>query len=151
MAYNKDQFRELINSILLEANLHSEAAVELLMMTAAVESQFGTYLKQIKGPARGVFQMEPATEKDIWENYLRYKPTLAATVRKYSSGHPDELRFNLAYGILMARILYLRTPEGIPSVDDKKALASYWKKWYNTHMGKGTVEKALAAYQTYCI
>jgi hypothetical protein len=36
-------------------------AADLLMATAAVETALGTYLLQIKGPARGVFQVEPAT------------------------------------------------------------------------------------------
>jgi hypothetical protein len=118
------------------------------MMTAAVESRMGTYLTQVKGPARGVFQMEPATEKDLWDNYLKYKPHIVADIAKYNHAHPDQMRWNLAYAILMARIHYLRCPEPIPSTHVE--LAAYWKKWYNTHKGKGTPEKALSAYKEMC-
>jgi hypothetical protein len=145
---DKTQLRELISTVLRDCNLYSADAVELLMLTAAVESKLGTYLTQIKGPARGIFQMEPATEKDLWNNYLRYKPHIVSDISKYHIQHPDELRWNLAYAILMARIHYLRVPEPIPSGTDK--LAAYWKKWYNTHLGKGTTEKAIQAYKEMC-
>jgi hypothetical protein len=73
MAFDKKQFRDLIQRTLQDLGMHSESAVNLLLGTAAQESQFGTYFRQIGGgPALGVFQMEPDTEIDIWDNYLRY-------------------------------------------------------------------------------
>jgi hypothetical protein len=148
--YDPKQLRILITDILKDVDLYSEDAVELLMMTAAVESRLGTYLTQIRGPARGIFQMEPATEKDIWSNYLKFKPDLVRRINRYVLDHPDELRFNLAYGIIMARIHYLRAPQTIPSRNDLVSLAEYWKRWYNTHLGKGTPEKAIQAYKEMC-
>ena len=146
--FHKDQFRELIRKVLQDCNLYSDDAVELLMLTAAVESKLGTYLTQIRGPARGVFQMEPATEKDLWENYLKYKPHIVEDIEKYRLEHPDEMRFNLAYAIIMARIHYLRAPEPIPKTLEGKA--EMWKRRYNTYLGKGTVEKAIQAYKEMC-
>lgn len=147
---DKNQLRELITKVLQDTNLYSDSAVELLMLTAAVESRLGTYIKQVQGPARGIFQMEPATEKDLWDNYLKYKPNIVKDIQKYTLRHPDELRFNIAYAICMTRIHYLRCPETIPPADDIRALANFWKKWYNTSAGKGTVDKAIAAY-TDCV
>lgn len=54
--------------------------VELLLLTCAAESAMGKYIMQVGGPARGIFQMEPNTEKDIWENWLKYKPQKEAAV-----------------------------------------------------------------------
>ena len=147
MSFNKDQFRELIEDVLKEADLYSESAVELLMMTCAVESNFGTYIKQVKGPALGVFQMEPNTHNDIWENYLAYHDNIAEYIDHRSS---FTLRYDLRHAIIMARIHYLRVPEALSKATDLNALAYYWKRYYNTFKGKGTVKKAVEKYEKYC-
>lgn len=42
-------------------------------------------------------------------------------------------------GVLLCRLHYLRCPGAIPvTLRDQ---AAYWKKWYNTERGKGTVEE----------
>ena len=67
-----NQLRELIiTPALSKLQLYSKDAEELLIFTCAVESDGGTYLKQIKGPALGIYQMEPRTYNDIWQNYMR--------------------------------------------------------------------------------
>lgn len=145
------QLRELIVDVLkdMEPEVpYSDAAVELLMLTAAVESNLGTYIKQINGPAMGIFQMEPATEQDIWKNYLVYKPSLKAKVLSLKANQSlikQEMRWNLAYAIAMARLKYFRSPKPLPK-NNKEDLAKLWKDVYNTHLGKGTVEKAIKKY-----
>ena len=63
---NIAQFRDLIvKSTLNDLLLYSEDAEELLVFTCAVESLGGTYLQQVKGPALGIYQMEPVTYNDI--------------------------------------------------------------------------------------
>jgi hypothetical protein len=154
MAFDKDQFRELITDVLKEADLFSDSAVELLMLTAAVESNLGTYIKQVKGPALGVFQMEPNTHDDIWQNYLLYKRELKEFVLDYADdawgARPPTLKYNLAYSILMTRVHYLRVPEALPKATSPEDLALYWKKYYNTHLGKGDVLDAMRKYRKYC-
>ncbi len=49
-------------------NYNSDKARFLLLCTAAIESNCGYYIKQVDGPALGIWQMEPATHDDIWEN-----------------------------------------------------------------------------------
>ncbi len=151
---DKDQLRDLITRVLQEAGLYSDSAVELLMLTAATESKLGYYIKQIRGPALGIFQMEPRTHDDIWKNYLQYKKSIgehfgAANWRNFLR-QAEKLEYNLKYSILMARVHYLRVPDPLPDADDVEGLAAYWKDHYNTYLGAGTVEKAIAAYNTYC-
>ena len=56
------QLRELIIGPSLDAlQMYSKEAEEILVFTCASESLGGTYLKQVKGPALGIYQMEPAT------------------------------------------------------------------------------------------
>ena len=138
MAFNEKQFRELIKETLLKLDKYSVDATNLLLGTCAQESAFGTYIEQINGPALGVFQMEPNTEKDIWENYLYYRNELVKTVYDICGViGPDKfsLKTNLAYQITMARIHYLRVPEKLP--DNLIGYSRYWKKYYNTEQGKG--------------
>jgi len=147
------QLRELINDILDEANLNSEDATELLMLTAAVESSLGYFIKQLgKGPALGIFQMEPATERDIWENWLQYRFELANFIRLYvCPGGKNQLKWNIAYQILMCRLHYRRVAEPLPSHTDVYAMGRYWKKHYNTYQGTGTIQDAVDAYNRYVI
>ncbi len=145
------QLRELITDVLLELDLYSADACELLMLTAAQESHLGHYLKQVgEGPAKGIFQCEVATEKDIHTNFLRFKPELKKRVAALV-GEADynnlQLRGNLLYQIAMARLHYYRRPEALPSRQNVAAMAGYWKKHYNTHLGKGTVEEAVSNYE----
>lgn len=164
LAFDKDQFRDLIRRILkyLEPDIpYSDDAVELLMLTAAQESHLGTYIRQIKGPARGVFQMEPRTERDIWENFLRYKPKLSEKILDLVSQSEaplmpptTALESNLAYQIAMARVHYYRVPEPLPRKSERKGMrnhAAYWKNHYNTALGKGTRDEALENYRRFCL
>ena len=128
------------------------------MLTAAQESHCGKYIEQINGPALGIFQMEPATVTDTYSNFLKYKPLLLSIVEQFTVMHPYSeqaanlnQRANLPYQIVMARVYYMRFSEKIPPYVDVWALARYWKKYWNTPLGKGTPEEALANYRRYAI
>ena len=141
-------FRFLIYSALERINQYSEEAEELLIITAATESKLGTYLYQLNGPARGIFQMEPATEKDIWDNYLRYKPYLAQLILTFTSGQPEfDLIGNIPYQICIARAHYLRFPEKLPKANETISLCTYYKKYWNTYKGSNTIDNAYKDYK----
>ncbi len=147
---NALQLRELIEYVLKDMDMYSESAVELLMLTAAVESRGGQDIRQIGGgPARGIFQMEPDTEKDIWLNYLWFRDNKANIVRRYDTAGTGDLWWNIGYQIVLARYHYYRIPVALPSADDVNGLAHYWKKHWNTINGKGTVSKAIIKYHRY--
>ena len=148
MSINSKQLREhVIRPILKEMDFYSKAAENLLMGIAAQESHLGTYLRQINGPAQGIFQMEPATEQDIWERYLsRHRLDLAATVSQFLGSEPDPLVTNLAYQVAIARIKLWRVPEPLPVATDIPALAQYWKTHWNTALGRGTEAEFIENY-----
>jgi len=152
LSINKEQLRTLIQVVLKEidgAIPYNEIAVELLMLTCATESNLGEYITQIKGPAKGIFQMEPATERDIIENYCRYKPEFAALVEEYKSHGGSDLTGNIPYQIVMARLHYRRSKVPLPTSSDPTAMAMVWKSVYNTHLGKGQVGEAVRKYLKY--
>lgn len=136
------QFRDLIVRPVLQAlDAYSDAAEALLLGTAAQESRF-VYLRQLGGgPALGLYQMEPATHDDIWNNYLRYRNDLSGRVNRWLvPGHDrhDQLVWNLAYATAMCRMHYRRVPVALPAANDVAGLAAYWKAHYNTAGGAGS-------------
>lgn len=150
------QFRIfVVEPTLTKLGMWSPSAVNLLLGTAAHESH-GMYLDQILGsrdttlgPAVGLYQIEPATESDVWNNYLRYRSRLAGTVSSLLApwpGRSTQLATNLTYATAMARLIYRRVPAPLPAHDDVRALAKYWKKYYNTYKGKGTEQAFIDKY-----
>lgn len=124
--------------------LYSFEAEELLLGTACAESLCGTYLRQETnkgyGPAIGIYQMEMNTCNDIYNNFLKYNKTLKDKVDSLlipSLSKEENLTCNLAYATAMCRIHYYRVKESIPKSLMKQA--EYWKKYYNTDKGAGTV------------
>jgi hypothetical protein len=134
----------------------SESAENLLLGTAAQESLMGTYLVQLGGgPALGIYQMEPATEKDCWDNFILHRNELRLIMNDISTNTTNgelfesELTWNLVYATAMARIKYYRDPEPLPAADDIPGLAAYWKRVFNTNLGKGTEAEFIDNYHTY--
>ena len=144
MGIEPTQLRILVVRPALKAiDLWSQAAENLVMGTAAQESNL-RYLHQVKGPAVGLFQIEPATYADIWNRYLNDQPVLATKLRKLAGvteGIPDVnlMAGNLYFAAAMCRVFYRRLAAPLPAADDVAALGGYWKKYYNTVKGKGTV------------
>lgn len=150
MSIDAKQFKlYIIVPTLAKLGLYSDSAVNLLLGTCAQESQMGTYLKQINGPALGIYQEEPASHDDVWDNYLKYKPDLAGKVLAIDSRDTNNLIINLSYATAIARIQYLRAPCPFPAADDLVGLASYYKRYYNTEQGAATVDEFIDNYKRY--
>jgi len=153
---NVHQLRELVIKPSLEdLQMLSDDAVELLVFTCAVESGGGTYLKQIKGPALGIYQMEPETYWDIQLHYLPNKPQLNIILYTKFGLNPypvnDEYRliYDLRYATAMARIHYSRFVEPLPNHKDVPGLWEYYKTYYNTSEGAAQVDQTIQKYLSY--
>jgi len=148
---NPKQLRDLITRTLKEIpHSYSEDAVELLMMIAAHESKLGTYLKQVNGPALGIFQMEPDTHDDVWENgdscevnasYFGYVWECDAT--------SDRLEYDIRYQVFMARQKLFMISDPLPFRENIRAMGDYCKKYWNTKKGKARPECYIYDY-VYC-
>lgn len=147
----------------------SVTASELVFLTACVESNCGEYNIQLGGgPALGAFQIEPATLRDIWDRYLPRRPKLKHMMVGVVFGDNikeiwndeslkvigDNIEFltrnHIGFQVAIARVKYYMVPTALPDWvygDDPTLLAEYWKQYYNTPLGKGTVEKAVQKYR----
>jgi hypothetical protein len=133
-------------------DMYSPEAVELVYRTGLVESNY-RYIRQIKGPARGFYQVESGMSccMDICINYLRFRKKLLKIVsdichldeRYFLDPKEDEwsdiLESSIVAGIVMCRLKYRRSKGAIPK--DIELQAKYWKDNYNTYLGAGTIEK----------
>ena len=133
-------------------NYCTDNARMLLLATAAIESKCGYYIKQVGGPALGVWQMEPATEKDIWVNCDavqsdNFNQTIADLLCA-TEEHPvsNALMILPMYACAMARLKYSMDAEPLPDHNNLMAMYVYYKRIYNTPLGASTYAKFEAAY-----
>ena len=144
---NREQLRGIVENTLRylgEKNVGKFA--DLLMLTAQIESDLGYHYKQVRGPAVGVFQMEPSTEQSIWNDYLRYQPKLSSKIKDLRSKSKidgtRDLEWNVAYATGMAYTLY-KWRKVDPSKMNTEDMLKIYKSKYNTSAGKSTMEKSI--------
>ena len=140
--------KKIIKLALQHLNLDSEDARSLIYRTGKAESGYKTLQQYGGGPALGFFQMEPNTALDIWNNYVMYRPKYRD--RLYALGFDDgTLEFcllsNIGLQAAFCRLHYRRVPSALPKSGDLKSQAEYWKKYYNSSLGKGTVKHFMEA------
>ncbi len=128
-------------------NYDSKNARFLLLCTAAIESKCGHYIKQINGPALGIWQMEPATHDDIWKecDVLFKGSTLVRNVifslAPMGKCGDEALMVSPMYACAIARLKYSMDSEPLPDYNDFKAVYEYYKRIYNTPLGASTYAK----------
>ena len=125
----------------------------LMLLTIVQESNAGAYTRQLKGPARGMVQIEPETEHTVLAWLRSKKPDLYSRVRSLRvPAHLDihEAEYNTAYAIGIAYSLYVMRhvdPKGKSAI----ALAHIYKDKYNTSAGKATVDGVMQRLQQYAV
>lgn len=138
-----DQLRtHIIRPVLKTMVMWSQEAEDLLLGTAIHESDGMKRITQYSGPAVSYYQMEPETLHDLYDHYLRYHADKLAKLDKFKApglSQADNLKMNAAYATAAARLQYYRQPAPIPKTLEGQA--EYWKKFWNTELGKGTVEQ----------
>jgi hypothetical protein len=118
----------------------SEAAIRLLLGTAAHESFCGRWLHQVSGPAVGIYQMEPRTHDDVARRLSRDTELGMRVYRLSNDAYAAAMAWDLRYATAMARAYYWYDPAPLPDADDIGGLAAYAKRRWNTSAGKATVE-----------
>jgi hypothetical protein len=157
---NPNQLKEYIDRVLSNeiSKYHSREAVYQILFTAAAESDCGKYIRQVKGPAMGIFQIEPNSEKLVWKWAIKESEDFFEALVNSSTGSifsEDDLVGNIKYQIILARAYYYSWPNALPIISDPidkesiKRMAEYWKKYWNTEEGKGTVKGAIKKYKKF--
>ena len=135
--------KKIIDWTLKYLDMYSEDASELVYRTGMAESSYNHLSQMNDGPAIGFWQCEPKTMLDIMDNYVSYRKNIEAKI--YNLGYNKEepkmsLLSNLALQVAFCRLKYRRDKHPIPKKENIEEQAKYWKRIYNTHLGKGTIE-----------
>lgn len=130
----------IIKPTLSILDTYTPDAEDLLVGIACAESNCGEFLAQHpNGPALGIYQCEKNSAMEVLSYLLKRRPGLYKQVMALAIDGlslEDNLRGNLFFATAVARCFFLRFPESIPATKEGKA--EYWKKYYNTPLGKGT-------------
>jgi hypothetical protein len=121
----------------------TQTAADLLMATAANETDLGTWLNQDPGPALGVFQIEPASLASLMARLSG--PELTA-LNGIMTPQPIavQLDTNLLLAAAICRLFYWQMPAPLPP-DTVSGLWSYYKTYYNTDAGAATMDGFVSA------
>lgn len=140
---------------------NTEEARFLSLGTSAIESDCGHFIKQVNGPALGIWQMEPETHDDIWNNCDALKDEVFAYRIRQLRISPinrfdHDLQVSPMYACAMARLKYSMDPHALPKYNGGTALDldmfyRYYKRVYNTHLGASTFQKWLVKIQEHGI
>ena len=149
---NKHQAKQLIKETLLSLDLFSEDAVNLMLGTMAQESDFGTYLKELKsGSGLSFFRMTPEMHDEVVK-FLKSRESIPKKI-KQSCGvaklSSEYLLYNIKYSICMVRIHYFMQEDPIPR--NIEGYAKYWKEYYNTRAGDGTISQFIFNYKRHVL
>ena len=153
------QLREhIIKPSIMMLGEKSDALVNLLLGTAAQESHLGEWIVQqglgLNGGI-GIYQMEAATYHYTYTKHVEKSVAMKAKFRLFFGyeGKPQAARLasDTLLATVMARLYYSNFPEPLPDANDVKALAYYWKKYWNTDLGKGYPEQFMKNYNKYVL
>ena len=137
-----NSIKEIVEGTLYKLDMYSDDALSLIMRTGWAESGYRA-LRQYKGPAIGFWQVEMDTVKDTLDNYGAYRPHIMKVLETLGLDMEDlefSILSNISLQAAFCRLKYRRDSKPIPSWDDMEAQANYWKRVYNTKLGKGTVK-----------
>lgn len=153
-----NQFRNVFVKPVLEdlaayrSGMCTPEAIDLIMGTAAVESDFEYWEQLNGGPAVSLLQIEPDTAQDNYDNFIDARPDLKAIVDRYCSpglSLRDNLLKNPGYAVAHARVWYWRQKGAIPK--DVKGQSYYWKNGYNTAGGHGHPKQFVDKFNKHCL
>lgn len=118
-------------------------AVDLLCETAMAETIGGTLEDKTKYAGMGLTQFDELPFKDLQSRITKKQAEKIYTCFgiKVWEIQWEDLRYEPFLCLLFTRLQYLPFKEVIPTTLEGRA--KYWKKYYNTEAGKGTVEHYL--------
>jgi hypothetical protein len=149
LTINAPQFRELVITPALAALAPAgipvtKTAADLLMATAANETDLGTWLNQSPGPALGVFQIEPASLDTL---VLRLTPAQTKAIEGISTQWTikEQLDTNLLLAAAICRLFYWQNPFIMPTTWTLDTLWNVYKSVWNTDAGAATLAGFISA------
>lgn len=137
MGISAEDLREfVIRPTLLLLNDWSHNTENLLVGTAAQESNLGCTLQSCNHSGTGLYRISAHTHLEVWDKYLVTDPESASRVRGLASQQQflksphAELISNLSYATAIAWMVYKRHQLLIPDNLNTYELGKYWLDYY---------------------
>jgi hypothetical protein len=116
----------------------SQRAEKLLYRTACAETGLGRTNDNTPNNGFGLYQIDRIMIEDLKQNSKHLTLFKLITGVDFRSLQGIDFAKNLLFATFACRMTYARKPERIPlELSDQ---AEYWKRYYNTELGKGTVD-----------
>ena len=112
-------------------------AVNLILETSSAETALGQITDGTLYAGMGICQFDKKPFKYIKDKSLRFRNLILAELGvdivlvKW-----DHLRYNSFLSLLFCRLYYMTIRKPIPAT--REGRAKYWKRYYNSYLGKGT-------------
>lgn len=126
-------------------------ADKLISGTIAVETDYGLSKDNTEYSGAGLCQFDKEPFEDIQRRIVTYhNGDWCQSAKKnfdidLSQVTWQSLKYSPLVSIIFCRLTYKLRPEPIPiSIEE---MGEYWKKWYNSELGKGTVKKFIEKYE----
>ncbi len=114
-------------------------AVALLLETAAAETALGTIVDKTVYAGMGLCQFDRKPFYYVRDKSMKYRKNIIEKIKiDLTLVEWEDLRYNPFLSLLFCRLYYFHIPKPIPTTI--KGRAKYWKKYYNTYLGKGTIK-----------
>ncbi|MBO4368613.1 MAG: hypothetical protein J5803_00715, partial [Desulfovibrio sp.] len=129
------QMQTLCHDVCSYLGVHPNAA-DFLLEIAAAESDFGYYVRQVKGPAQSVWQIEPETARDMHTRLARKNPLLYRKIialRDPGLEEEDNVVTNLDYGAALCVGVLIVKGIRFDALNSLAVRAETWKRFYNTY------------------
>lgn len=134
--YVNDLRELIIRPALEQLNEWSQTAENLLLGTAAQESQLGFRMQSNTDSGLGLYRISAKTHTQIWDEFLVTDSELASRLRGLASQQQflksphNELISNLGYASGIAWMIYKRRHLKLPDSTNVHELAKYWFNYY---------------------
>lgn len=143
----KKQARKICEVLGMGVN---QVADKMILETMIAETGGGKIEDKTVGAGMGITQFDEFPFDDLKKRSLDKRDKIYQNLGvDISLVEWDDLRYNPFLGLLFARLQYLPLKESIPVTIEERA--AYWKQYYNTPKGKGTVEHYLEMNSKYGI
>ena len=137
---NEKEFYLIVDEIVeVLGNGKNESVADLLIETARAETMLGK--AEDRTPLMygvGIMQFDEIGFNDVKERSAKHRDLIKNNLNiDINLVKFEWLAYNPFLSVLWARLKYKLIPEEVPS--DIYARAKYWKRYYNTFKGKGTI------------
>lgn len=128
---------------------NASKAIPLMVGTACAETHFGTLRDRHIQQGRGVYQLDEVRFKDIRQYMLFQRPEFnVMCINEFGIdiqyvGYGIAIDYSPLLSTILCRIGYYMKPEALPAAGDTKGQAAYYKKHWNSSLGKSSTEKYL--------